>query len=470
MQYIKRACMMTCFLFLIFPFISTEAAEQADERIYYMLIDRYNNGDNDNDIDIDIDDSDAYHGGDLQGIIDKMDDLSDLGITMINLSPVMEAESYHGFDITSAQSVNPHFGDIAILQELVSEAQERDMRVILDFPLSHVSSEHNWNDEQMDWVQETTENTLGEHLPTVDMSNQDVQEYLMETAIYWLQTSNVDGFHFYVNQQTPDDFIEELNQRLQAEKEDVTVIYDGDNDQNDMNNTFQSAAVDALKQPGESITPILEQDLSGIHFIESVNTPRFAFESVQEGYNPVTRWKLAATLLYTLPGSSLFYQGVEVPMDNGADEPDHRMAELNKTDEELTEHLDRLSNFRGDSSALQQGELEVVAESGAMTVFKRSSSEQTMYVAINNDTETQTVALNDVEDDMQLRGILDDDIVRQQDDGSYRMILDRETSNIFVLEDDSGLNWFFLSLVAVIFGGFVFFVVALNRKGKQAEK
>ncbi|GAB2533203.1 alpha-amylase family glycosyl hydrolase [Gracilibacillus alcaliphilus] len=471
MYYMKKGIIAFCSLFLLLPFLSAEATEQNDEKMYYILVDRFNNGDSSNDIDINIEDPQAYHGGDLQGIIKKLDHFQDMGITVINLSPVMEAGSYHGFDVVEPQNVNPHFGDVAVLQQLVSEAHEKDIKVILDFVLTHVSEEHPWNNGQINWVGAATENQLGESLPTVDMENQDVQEYFLETAVFWMQTTNIDGFHFYINEQTPDDFISNMNQRLQTEKEDLIILYDGEHatNDNDMNTSFQTEAVDILKQPGQSITPLLERDITGIHYMEGVTTPRFAYASSQAGFNPLTRWKLATTLLYTLPGTSMLYQGVEVPMDNGVAEPDHRMAELNKEDEELMEHIDRLSNFAQDSSAMQHGDFEIVGETDAMTVFRRSSEDQTMYVAINNDTETKSISLSGIADDMQLRGLLEDDIVRQQSDGEYRIIMDRETSNIFILEDNSGINWFFISLIVVIFGGFAGFIVAVNRRYKKSQ-
>ncbi|SHM43410.1 alpha-amylase family glycosyl hydrolase [Gracilibacillus kekensis] len=467
MHYIKKGIPLILLLLLVLPAVNVMAKEQIDERIYYILVDRYVNGDNDNDIEIDIDDPNAYHGGDLQGITDEIPSLNELGISTINLSPVMVASSYHGFDPIEHQSVDPQFGDISDLQQLISKAHENDMKVIMDFPLTNVAQFHNWSEQGTEWVKAPTTNQLGEKLPALDLNNQEVEQYFLETVVYWMKTVNVDGFHFYVNEQTPQAFIEELQQRVKSENEQAVVILDGNKGKEGMQHSFQKEAVEVLKQPGESLDPLINTESNGVHYMESVVTPRFTHESVQAGFNPVTRWKLASTLLYTLPGASFVYQGVEVPMDNGLAEPDHRMAELNKEDEELVQHLEKLANIHENSSALKLGDMELMAQEGAMSVFKRSDQNQTMYVAINNDTETKVASLEDIGDDMQLRGLLEDNIVRVQNDGTHKVILERETSNIFILEEDTGFNWFFISMVVVIIGGFVAFIVAVGVKNRK---
>lgn len=460
-------------LLCLFPALSVMAEEQTGERIYYILVDRFVNGDSSNDIEINIEDPSAYHGGDLQGIIDKIPNLSELGITTLNLSPIMRSASYHGFDPLDVQSIDPQFGNIAELQNLVAEANENEMKVILDLVLTHVDSQHSWVSEHSDWVNEPAANPLKEELPTVNLDNEEVQQYFLETAVYWIKSTGIDGFHIYVDEQTPQTFIDELRQRIQAEKEDAFLIVDGREDENALAHDFQTQAVSKLKQPGESLEELFSQELSGVHYLESALTPRFTHEIVKEGFHPVSRWKLATTLLYTLPGSTFLYQGVEVPMDNGLDEPDHRMAELNKEDEEIVQHLEKLAAIRQGSSALEAGDIELVAQTGAMSVYKRSTNEQTMYIAINNDTETQVASLEGISEDMQLRGLLEDNIVRKQNDNTHKVILERETSNIFILEEDTGFNWFFISMIIVILGGFIAFIVAVgvkNRKMQQQAK
>jgi len=88
--------------------------------------------------------------GDLQGLLDHLDYLNDgdphtttdLGVTALWLMPVNPSPSYHGYDVTDYFTVNPQYGDTALLRLLVQEAHRRGIRVILDLVLNHASSRH----------------------------------------------------------------------------------------------------------------------------------------------------------------------------------------------------------------------------------------------------------------------------------------------------------------------------------------
>lgn len=97
-------------------------------------------------------DSDGDGIGDFRGIIESLDYLNDgdpttttdLGIGGIWLMPIMPSPSYHGYDVTNYQSVNPDYGSLADFQELVDACHARGIKVIIDFVVNHTSSEHPW--------------------------------------------------------------------------------------------------------------------------------------------------------------------------------------------------------------------------------------------------------------------------------------------------------------------------------------
>ncbi len=450
---------------LFLPLHVTKAEEVRDETIYYILVDRFVNGDSSNDGELNIEDSKAFHGGDLDGVMEKIPDLKKLGITTINLSPIMSTNAYHGFSTLDHQTIHKSFGSIVRLKQLVEQAHKEEMKVILDFVADNVAPNHPLASDQ--------DSTLfGEQVATIDTRNEQVQQYLLEAASYWLKEANIDGFHLYLDGEADETFIQAFEHQVKEEKENAIVLVDGAEEGNlVVNHEFQNEAVALLKQAGTSLKPLFDEEdflqSDQILSMETVFSNRFAFESMQEEYHPVTRWKLAATLLYALPGSAFFYQGLEVPMDNGVAEPDHRMAELNKEDEEITQHLEKLATIHRESKALSEGDMEFVEQVGEMTVFKRTYQDETLYVAINNDTQTQTATIENLGSNKQLKGLLEDNLIREQEDGSYKITLNRETSNIFVLEENTGLNWFFIAMMIVIFGGFVAFVIALNRRAKK---
>ena len=81
------------------------------------------------------------YGGNLQGIIEKLDYLDSLGVRTIYLSPIFEAWSNHKYNTADYLRVDPHFGDEADLKELCARAKEYGMRVILDGVFSHTGSD-----------------------------------------------------------------------------------------------------------------------------------------------------------------------------------------------------------------------------------------------------------------------------------------------------------------------------------------
>ncbi len=122
-----------------------EVVDWRDEIIYQVLVDRFDNGDVNNDYNVDRRAMARYHGGDWQGLIDRMDYLEELGITTLWISPVVKNveedagfASYHGYWTQDFLAVNPHFGNLTDLRRLVDAAHRRNIKVILDVVTNHV--------------------------------------------------------------------------------------------------------------------------------------------------------------------------------------------------------------------------------------------------------------------------------------------------------------------------------------------
>jgi len=82
-----------------------------------------------------------FFGGDLAGIIEKLDYLEDLGVTAIYLNPIFEARSNHRYDAADFKAVDPLLGDLETFRELVAEADARGIVLILDGAFNHLSSD-----------------------------------------------------------------------------------------------------------------------------------------------------------------------------------------------------------------------------------------------------------------------------------------------------------------------------------------
>ena len=136
----------------------------ASDVIYLITPDRFANGDLSNDRakslreGPDRDDAHGRHGGDLQGIIDRLDYIADMGYTQIWLNPVMENDqpeySYHGYATTDFYQVDARFGSNALYKKLAAEARKKGIGLIIDLIPNHSGSKHWWMSDPPsgDWI------------------------------------------------------------------------------------------------------------------------------------------------------------------------------------------------------------------------------------------------------------------------------------------------------------------------------
>jgi glycosidase len=171
--------------------------------------------------------------GDLQGLIDRLDYLNDgnpatttdLGVTALWLMPINPSPSYHGYDVTDYDGINPQYGTKADFDRLIAECHKRGIRVITDLVLNHTSSDHPWfrkalaHDRQFrdwyifvdadkvpdvlgPWNQQVWQTMNGQHyfglfwsgMPDLNYRNPAVTAEAYRIADEWLRDFHVDGF------------------------------------------------------------------------------------------------------------------------------------------------------------------------------------------------------------------------------------------------------------------------------------
>jgi len=183
------------------------------QSIYYVMVDRFADGDSANDMDADTSDPSAFHGGDFQGIIDHLDYLQDLGVTTIWLSPVFEMRdakfhghgAFHGYWVEDFGKIEDRFGGLEQLQKLRAKLRERGMRLILDVVLNHVAFDAPLVTEHPDWFhhqggitdwsdpeQLLTHDVQG--LPDLAQEKPAVYQYLLRHSLHWIDVLHPDGF------------------------------------------------------------------------------------------------------------------------------------------------------------------------------------------------------------------------------------------------------------------------------------
>ena len=207
----------------------------ASDLIYLIMPDRFANGNPDND---NTDDTvekmnrealSGRHGGDIQGIIDHLDYLSDLGVTAIWNTPLLEDNepiySYHTYAQSDYYRIDPRFGSNADYKRLASEMHQRDMKLIMDYVTNHWGSKH-WMLQDLpskDWIHYWENGVEGFQrssyrmttqfdsnasesdkiacmqgwfdttMPDVNQKNPLVLKYLIQNAIWWVEFADLDG-------------------------------------------------------------------------------------------------------------------------------------------------------------------------------------------------------------------------------------------------------------------------------------
>jgi neopullulanase len=217
--------------------------------MYYAFIDRFVNGDTS------IDTSEGasyelagYMGGDFQGLIDALAYLDDLGVNIIWISnPQDNAEGpwggdcgtysgYHGYWPDDPFAVEEHYGGDAALHALVAEAHGRGMRVVMDWVGNHVHEDHPYYVQHAaDWFNEPILCKIGddysnfdlipetcwfaEYLPDIRYYEAAVLDQMVEDAIWWVRTYDLDGFRVDGAKHVPHSVLWNLGTRLNQEVE-----------------------------------------------------------------------------------------------------------------------------------------------------------------------------------------------------------------------------------------------------------
>lgn len=419
-------------------------AEWVKNAIFYQIFpDRFSNGNYDNDPEgIEVwgekPDRDSFFGGDLDGIINKLDYLEDLGINGLYLTPIFTSTSNHKYNIDDYYSVDPIFGDKKTIKKLVAEAHRRGIRVILDAVFNHCGfnffafkdlRENGVKSRYKDWffvdsfpISFTTSvnyHTFANNIkdmPKLNTSNPEVQEYLLGVAKYWLEEVDIDGWRLDVADEVDHNFWRKFRETVRKTKSDAYIVGEIWHDSEDwlqgdqfdaiMNYPLGMAILDFLAYGNIGAREfnnrlvknwMLYQDkvnYSMLNLLDSHDTARLinCFSAKKE------LMKLAVLFQFTYPGAPMIYYGDEVGME-GEDDPDCRRCMIWNKDEqdlELLAYYKKLIKLRNQYSSLCRGDYTpiIIDEVKNSYGFLRSYKEDKTIVIINNSPLTQSYTLN----------------------------------------------------------------------------
>lgn len=410
----------------------------------------------------------AYHGGDLKGIKEHLAYLKQLGITTLWLTPLYDNDNstsdYHGYGAVDLYKVEDHFGTMADFAELVAASHQQGIKVLLDMVPNHVGPKHPWAASQPTpgWLHGTTENHFDTDynyapisdphavphnyrsalegwfanvLPDLAQENAQVAQYLLQNALWWTESSGIDGFRIDTFPYVPRSFWNYYLKNVYATYPNfftvgeiynpdptVTSYWAGGHTGFDGIDTLLSTPFDfpmndaihrvvARGESAKAIVSVLRQDRLFPHpellvtFIGNHDMPRF----ITEAGGSRNKLKLAFSLLATLRGIPQLYYADEIGMPGGKDPDDrhdvpggfpgdqHNAFEAGTRtadEEEVFAHVQSLLRLRHEHVALRRGAQKHVVVADDYYVFTREAAGERLMVVFNNGTQPQTITVD----------------------------------------------------------------------------
>ena len=330
----------------------------------------------------------AYHGGDLAGIQNHLDYIQDLGATTLWITPLYpqdpaSAADTSGYAPVDLYRMSPHFGTLQNYQDLSTDLHARGMKLVLDTEMNHVGATSPWllDPPSADWFHGTPEQHLeatanfdpianphsppaayqavvdgwlSDTLPDLNQSNPLVRQYLIQNAIWWIETGALDGLHLEAFPNVDRAFWQDFHTELAALYPHLTTVGEVFNPDPTVVSYFTGgvkhsgidtglytasdfpsffalrAALTGTPPTGDAslrkLTEVERQDWLYPHperlvtFFGNQDTARFLSEP---GVTP-DRMKLAFGLIATMRGVPQIYYGDEIAMTAGNDAENRR--------------------------------------------------------------------------------------------------------------------------------------------------
>jgi alpha-amylase len=411
-----------------------------DSILYFIFTDRFYDGDPNNNFDVDKQGKGAYHGGDFQGVIDKLDYLSALGVNTIWITPIYDNVDqpmtdvgfphwpHHGYWPESFDQVDRHLGTEQKLKEVVEKAHQKGIRVFLDVILNHAGYGSTW-EKKTDWVRTSQAGTCPPKepydpvtdcvsgLPDFKTEKKEVADYLIDVNFKWIERTGCDGFRVDTVKHVDHNVWQSFHSRIKAQYPNFILlgeVFYGNAHDNTLDVYMNGMEFDScfdFSFPG-SVAGFI-QNRGSVPAFNNYLTKRDHFKDQMvvtshldnhdlEGYlfqlkGDKTLFKLAAALEMTVIGVPLIYYGDEVGRIGG-NWPDNRSDMLwgADQDKDMLAYYTKLIHIRTAHKGLSRGKhLPVVNDKNNkdVYVFLRSdaASNDHVLVAFNRSKTEQSV-------------------------------------------------------------------------------
>jgi cyclomaltodextrinase / maltogenic alpha-amylase / neopullulanase len=399
-----------------------------------------------------------FYGGDLQGIIDKLDYIADLGANTLYINPIFESPSNHKYDTSNYLAVDDNFGDAAVFATLVAEADRRGIRILLDTSLNHCSPESPYMDRYgdyaelgafenevirpesafYDWFQFNPEATNPDEqyqswLGITTLANLAESDSYKEFAYRaddsvtrtWLRRG-ASGWRMDVTPWVEDSFWREWRVAVKQEDDDALALAEtwfdsskyflGDMFDSTMNYIFRDTVI-AFAGGGSARNAMNVLEMTREHYpapayrnlmnlLSTHDAPRALFQfgyDVGETSFPVIalakqRLLLAMLLQMTYPGAPTLFYGDEVGLTGGPDPLNRRTYPWRdrggNPDQALRVEVRKLIRLRSRNEILRRGDLRPLYSDDNVVVFLRQLGGASAIVALNNADSGRSVTVD----------------------------------------------------------------------------
>lgn len=351
--------------------------------IYLVTPDRFVNGDPGNDEMAGLKEGKnrtfhgGRHGGDLQGVLSKIDYMAELGVTTLWLNPVLENDmkeySYHGYAATDYYKVDPRYGSNELYKRLADELHAKDMKLIMDMVFNHCGIEHWWMKGMpfADWVHDYPNYQITNYaisslsdphaaevdqkqmergwfvssMPDLNHDNPFMANYLIQNSIWWIEYAGLDGIRMDTYPYNKKEFMSSWAKKLHDEYPSLYLVGETwvesealealwsfrSSNKGDFNSNMNSmtdfplcyAIQRAFKKEGNvmELYRVLAHDFlyfdAGLNktFADNHDLDRI-FYSLGGDLN---KFKMAMTFLFTTRGTPQLYYGTEILMKGHGD-------------------------------------------------------------------------------------------------------------------------------------------------------
>ncbi len=367
---------------------------------------------------------DTFYGGDLDGIIKKIDHIKELGANALYLNPIFEAPSTHKYDASDYTKIDPHFGDEAVFNKFVKKLKDKSMRFILDGVFNHTGNSF-WAFEDIknkgeksaykDWYFIKKFPLMADGKPNYDCwwnfpvhpklntDNPEVKKHLLDVTRMWLE-KGADGWRLDVPCEIDHPFWKEFRKTVKSVDEDKYIVGEiwhnasqwlmGDEFDASMNYRFRDATVsffakrkinaeEFVKQIGQQLFDYpMQANFAMMNLLSSHDTARFF--TIAE--NDPIRVMLALAFQFTYVGAPSIYYGEEIAMTGDKDPDNRKFMNWNKNEwnKQIYDAYKFLIKIRNENEVLRRGEIKFFFAKDMAIGFERFFNNEHLYILINN--------------------------------------------------------------------------------------